>query len=121
VHAARGEAKHERRRKQGPGASHQTSADEREAALMAALPAHIAHAKRSASGFARILADVDPAAINSREQLATLPVTRKCDLSTLQKAYPPLGELNATSVSKLRKIFVSPGPIYEPEGSGRDW
>jgi phenylacetate-CoA ligase len=96
------------------------SADEREAALMSALPVHIAHAKK-APGFARILADVDPAAINSREQLATLPVTRKSDLSTLQKAYPPLGELNATSMSKLRKIFVSPGPIYEPEGSGRDW
>jgi phenylacetate-CoA ligase len=34
---------------------------------------------------------------------------------------PPLGGLNATPVEKLAKLFVSPGPIYEPEGHGRDW
>src|SRR5207249_3442677 len=49
----------------------------REAALMAALPRHIAHAKRHAPGFARILKDVRPEKINSREALARLPVTRK--------------------------------------------
>src|SRR5256885_7273129 len=34
---------------------------------------------------------------------------------------PPLGGLNATPVEKLAKLFVSPGPIYEPEGRGADW
>ena len=47
-----------------------------------------------------------------------LPVTRKSDLRDLQKALPPLGGLNATPVEKLGKLFVSPGPIYEPEGRG---
>ncbi len=93
----------------------------REAALMAALPKHIAHAKRHAPGFARILKDVRPEKINSREALARLPVTRKSDLASLQKELPPLGGLNATSVEKLAKLFVSPGPIYEPEGRGADW
>jgi phenylacetate-CoA ligase len=93
----------------------------REAALMAALPAHIAHAKANAPGFARILADVDPAAVTSRAGLAKLPVTRKSELAELQKAMPPLGGLNATPVAKLAKLFVSPGPIYEPEGTGQDW
>jgi len=93
----------------------------REAALMAALPAHIAHARKNAPGFARILADVDPAAVRSREALAKLPVTRKSDLGELQKALPPLGGLNATPMAKLAKLFVSPGPIYEPEGTGDDW
>jgi phenylacetate-CoA ligase len=93
----------------------------REAALMAALPKHVAHAKRHAPGFARILKDVRPEKINSREALARLPVTRKSDLASLQKELPPLGGLNATPVEKLAKLFVSPGPIYEPEGRGADW
>jgi len=93
----------------------------REAALMAALPKHIAHAKRHAPGFARILKDVRPEKINSREALARLPITRKSDLASLQKELPPLGGLNATPVEKLAKLFVSPGPIYEPEGRGADW
>jgi phenylacetate-CoA ligase len=95
--------------------------EQREAALMAALPGQIAHAKRNAPGFGRILAGVDPAAVNSRAALARLPVTRKSDLGELQKTMPPLGGLNATPREKLAKLFVSPGPIYEPEGLGKDW
>ena len=93
----------------------------RERALMAELPKLIAHAKRRAPGFARIFESVDPRKINSRKALATLPVTRKSDLGTLQKELPPLGGLNATPVEKLAKIFISPGPIYDPEGRGKDW
>ncbi len=93
----------------------------REAALLAALPRQIAHAKANAPGFARILKDIDPEAVTSREALAQLPVTRKSDLAELQKLIPPLGGLNATPLAKLAKIFVSPGPIYEPEGATPDW
>lgn len=94
---------------------------DRERALFAALPKQIAHAKQNAPGFARILKDVDPRAIDSRAALARVPITRKSELKTLQAALPPLGGLNATPREKLAKIFVSPGPIYEPEGYGRDW
>jgi len=93
----------------------------REAALLAALPAHIAHAKKNAPGWARILKEVDPAAVNSRAALARLPVTRKSDLGDLQKAEPPLGGLNATPVKELARLFASPGAIYEPQGHGKDW
>jgi phenylacetate-CoA ligase len=93
----------------------------REAALMAALPAQIAHAMKNAPGFARILGGVDAAGVNSRAALARLPVTRKSELGDLQKAIPPLGGLNATPVAKMAKLFVSPGPIYDPEGAGADW
>ena len=93
----------------------------REGALMAALPAHVAHAKANAPGFARVLKEVEPNDIKSRKSLARLPVTRKSDLHALQKALPPLGGLNATPVEKLAKLFVSPGPIYDPEGRGGDW
>jgi phenylacetate-CoA ligase len=93
----------------------------REKALMAALPGLIAHAKRRARGFARILRSVDPRKVKSRQALAALPITRKSDLGALQKEIPPLGGLNATPVEKLAKLFVSPGPVYDPEGRGRDW
>lgn len=88
---------------------------------MAALPKHLAHAKQNAPGWARILKDSDAASVTSRAALAKLPVTRKSDLPELQKALPPLGGLNATPVAKLAKLFVSPGPVYDPEGKGRDW
>jgi phenylacetate-CoA ligase len=93
----------------------------RERALMAELPKLIAYAKRRAPGFARILQSVDARKITTRKALASLPVTRKSDLGTLQKELPPLGGLNATPVEKLAKIFISPGPIYDPEGRGKDW
>jgi phenylacetate-CoA ligase len=93
---------------------------EREQSLMAALPGHIAGAKRNASGWARILSDIDAASVTSRKALAKLPITRKSDLIALQKAERPFGGLTA-SAARLGRIFVSPGPIYDPGGGGRDW
>jgi phenylacetate-CoA ligase len=93
----------------------------REAALMRVLPEQIAHAKSNAPGYTRLLAQVDPAAVSSRAALARLPLTRKSDLGELQKADPPLGGLNATPVGKLARLFASPGPVYDPEGHGKDW
>jgi phenylacetate-coenzyme A ligase PaaK-like adenylate-forming protein len=96
-------------------------AQKREAALMAELPKLVAHAKRRAPGFSRILKDVDAAKVKTRKALAALPVTRKSDLATLQKEIPPLGGLNAAPLEKLGKLFISPGPIYDAEGRGKDW
>ena len=96
-------------------------AKKREAALMAELPRLIAHAKKRAPGFARILKEIDPGKIKTRKALAALPVTRKSDLATLQKESPPLGGLNATPVEQLAKMYISPGPIYDAEGRGKDW
>ncbi|MBI2239352.1 MAG: AMP-binding protein [Magnetospirillum gryphiswaldense] len=97
------------------------SADEREAALMAALPAQIGHAKANAPYFGKLLAGFDAAAINSRAALAQLPVTRKSDLIDIQQGNTPFGGLNATPKGKLFRVFASPGPIYDPEGKGHDW
>src|SRR4051812_35543289 len=85
---------------------------------MAALPKLVGHAQKKAPGFAKILSGIAAKKINSRKALATLPVTRKSDLSPLQKSSPPLGGLNASVPAKL---FISPGPIYDPEGRGKDW
>src|SRR5512141_568243 len=94
---------------------------ERERTLLAALPGQIAHAQKHAPGFARILAGVDAQSVSTRAALARLPVTRKSDLPELQKRELPLGGLNATPLDRLAKIFVSPGPVYEPQGTSANW
>ena len=94
---------------------------EREAALMRALPQQIANAKTNTPGFAKILAAVDPAAVTTRAALAALPVTRKSDLKEMQRAALPFGGLVAVKPGGARKIFMSPGPIYEPEGRRDDY
>ena len=100
---------------------------EREAALLAALPAQIAHAKKSSPAFAALLAGVDAASVTSREALARLPVTRKSELQERQQAARAAGSdvfggfsAVAFGASMLR-VFASPGPIYEPEGTARDY
>ena len=94
---------------------------ERERALMAALPKQLGHAKANAPAFARILVGVDPREITSRKALAQLPVTRKSDLKELQHAAPPFGGLAATAPGRLARLYMSPGPIFDPEGRGADW
>jgi phenylacetate-CoA ligase len=97
------------------------SADEREADLMARLPGQIANAKQNAPHFTERLAAIDPQAVTTRDALAAVPVTRKSDLIELQKKNPPLGGLTTRPTGKLKRLFQSPGPIYEPEGYGQDW
>ena len=92
----------------------------REKELLAALPALIQRAQQ-APGWASILSGVAASDIDSREALAQLPVTRKSDLKALQQASLPFGGLTTTPVAGLSHIFMSPGPIFDPEGRGSDW
>lgn len=91
--------------------------EQREARLMAALPRQLAHAKAKTSGYAEILADVDPAAVTSRAALAKLPVTRKPDLLERQTPQQPFGGLAAIPPGQAARLFASPGPIYEFESA----
>ncbi|MFI0398382.1 MAG: phenylacetate--CoA ligase family protein [Thiolinea sp.] len=90
------------------------NASEREAALIAAVAKQVAHAKAHAPAYTQLLAEVNPAEITSAAAIAALPITRKSDLSSLQKATPPFGGLAALQGNALTHIFASPGPIYEP-------
>jgi phenylacetate-CoA ligase len=94
--------------------------EQRERELMMRLPQLVARAK-AAAGWSRILENVDAASINSRAALATLPVTRKSDLHALQKKQAPFGGLNTTPVGQLARVYMSPGPIFDPEGRSQDW
>ena len=107
---------------------------EREAALMAALPRVVARAREGSPTMGELLAGVDAAGVNSRAALATLPVTRKHELLEKQQArradaaqWDPFGGFSAIGWRGLRaaqgarRVFQSPGPIYEPEGTAADY
>ena len=95
--------------------------EQREIALFNLLPSLIQRAKELAPGWARHLADVDPAAVNSREALARVPILRKSSLSSLQAEQLPFGGFATAAPSDMARIYMSPGPIFEPEGFGADW
>jgi phenylacetate-CoA ligase len=108
---------------------------EREAALMAALPAQV-RAAQAVPALAATLAGIDAASINSRDALARVPVTHKQQLFERQQAARAAGEADpfggysaigwraagmSRAVRKARRVYQSPGPIYEPEGEAADY
>ena len=94
---------------------------EREAALMARLPAIVAAAKERCPAYRSLFAAVRPEEVADRRALAQLPLIRKTELIELQRRDPPFGGFAAVPISALRRIFASPGPIYEPEGRRPDY
>ena len=63
-------------------------------------------------------AGFDPVTVSSLEALSLLPVMTKEELLTLQRANPPFGGFLATDPRTLSRIYVSPGPIFEPSLAG---
>jgi len=65
---------------------------------------------------------VKPSQIKTLKDLGRLPVTRKTDLIEMQKAKPPYGGLLAIPPQDVERVFLSPGPVYEPiQHSGIKW
>src|SRR6516164_2641414 len=94
--------------------------EHRERELCSKLPNLITGAMH-APGWAEQLAGVDPGCVPSRGVLAVLPVLRKSNLKEGELANPPFGGFVVTPPAKLKRLLMSPGPIFEPEGHGTDW
>jgi len=83
--------------------------DERIAALV------VEAAGRVPSFAARLeAAGLDPDEVGDVAALDRLPVLSKDQLIDIQAAAPPFGGLLAEG-AKIRRVFQSPGPLYEPE------
>ena len=104
----------------------------REHAMLAALPAQVAHAQTHSTAFAEILRGIDARSVTTRAALAALPVTRKHELLERQQAsraaggdpfggIATIGWRGLRHLQGTRRVFQSPGPIYEPEGHGSDY
>lgn len=94
--------------------------EQREADLFSRLPGFLASAMRDAPGLGRWLADLDPASVTSRSALARLPVLRKPELMEMQAKEPPFGGFANPAHLTGGRVFMSPGPIWEPQGLGSD-
>ena len=94
---------------------------EREAELMATLPWVLAAAQRDAPAYRDRLNGIRAEAIDSREALASLPLTRKSELIELQRRNRPFGGFTTVPTAQLGRVFASPGPIYEIEARRPDF
>ena len=59
-------------------------------------------------------AGFDPAAVTSVADLSRLPVMKKEELLKIQRKNPPFGGFLASDLKDVGRIYVSPGPIFEP-------
>ncbi len=96
------------------------SPQDREHDLFSRLPTFLAAAMEGAPGLAKWLDGIDPASVASREALAELPVLHKADLMEIQRQDPPFGGFASEAALKGGRAFLSPGPIWEPQGFGAD-
>ncbi len=94
---------------------------QREKDMGAALSEFIAHAQAKSAYYKDVLKGVDGKKTDSREALAALPVTRKAEMAARQKSNPPLGGVNTVPLSELSHIYMSPGPIFEPDTAEPDY
>ncbi|MBN2333244.1 MAG: AMP-binding protein [Deltaproteobacteria bacterium] len=81
------------------------------------------HACQKAPAIKKIFADagVSPADITAATDLEKLPVTSKSQLAQMQAENPPFGGFLTVPVNELKRIFMSPGPIYDPQGKTPDF
>jgi phenylacetate-CoA ligase len=98
-------------------------------ALSEILPRHIAHVQSATSAQGQRLQGLDPASIRSVADLRALPILRKSQLAEQQAAgrandpfggYAACGWNGLSAPRRAKRVFQSPGPIYEPRGSAND-
>ncbi len=83
----------------------------------------IAHGYENAPALRQMMeeAGLTPADIQTGADLPKLPITTKDQLAQMQQANPPFGGWVTVPLTELTRIFVSPGPIFEVEGTAEEW
>ena len=97
------------------------SHEAREEYLTKKLRRTISHAYHHAPATRRLFDrnGLQPTDIRTIADLVKLPVTRKTDVIEWQKQEPPYGGLLAIPEKEVERVFISPGPIYEPQQVAR--
>ena len=97
--------------------------EEARAALGVRLSAIVAHAWKTAPRLRRNFesAGIAPEGIRGLDDLERLPITRKDSLPAWQAEEPPFGGLVSVEPGRLARLFMSPGPIFDPQGQGPDF
>jgi phenylacetate-CoA ligase len=87
---------------------------------MAALREALTHLRAQSPALARQLEGVDLGALRELADLSRIPVLRKSDLAAAQRSAPPFGGLATIKAGRFKRLFASPGPIFEPQERGED-
>lgn len=93
----------------------------RETALFARLRSLLESAQSGAPALRQQLEGIAIASLVDRASLQRVPVIRKGELLALQAKSPPFAGLSPVKSGTLKRLLVSPGPIFDPEGRGDDW
>lgn len=94
--------------------------DAREAALFESFAKRLQNCADICKGLERHLEGTPYDAVNDRAALVHLPVLRKNDLMAAQQANPPFGDFVRESALEGSRLFMSPGPVWEPQVRGAD-
>lgn len=94
---------------------------EREAHLLSRLRSMLAQSQSRQLQARLNAAEIDGANLRRVAELDRLPILRKDNLREIQGANPPFGGLLGVPDTALRRMFQSPGPIYEPQGDENDY
>ena len=93
----------------------------RQTELIHAVANQVTHAKNNSAYYKKLFAGINAADITSPNTIAKLPITRKSELINLQKITPPFAGINTYRKDKLKYIFASPGPIFEPATTDKNY
>lgn len=94
--------------------------EQRENDIFSKFPQFLNDIQERIPGWKNRFPNIDLSAINSREALSSLPVMRKPELMEAQAAKPPFGEFVDQDLLAGTRIFMSPGPVWEPQAPGAD-
>jgi phenylacetate-CoA ligase len=87
----------------------------------AALLKDILNLAANLDGYKAAFGSLDLSIFKSLEDLPSLPVLRKSELSERQTRGNVLGGYSNKKSFEFAHLFQSPGPIYEPGGISHDW
>jgi phenylacetate-CoA ligase len=93
----------------------------RESALFRDLRHILTVSKPRAAALRSQLKGIAPASLQSRADLASVPLLRKSDLLRLQSEAGALGNLTTTRLGKFKQAFLGAGALASAEGQAKDW
>jgi phenylacetate-CoA ligase len=81
------------------------------------------YAYENAPGYRKFLDErgAHPEAVRNIGDFSKIPVLKKNRMPELHSQNPPFGRFLAVPIEKLKRIYVSPGPLYDPEGRKEDY
>ncbi len=84
---------------------------------MSSIQELVSYAFEHAEGFRVVMEEhgLTPDEITSVEDLVKIPVLKKDKLPELQQGNLPFAGLLTRSVTEVARVFMSPGPIYDPQ------